>query len=342
MYYIPAVPSCLHIWQLNTRKSQMAQHHILNTDPSLFNLILIQEPWINTFGNARGNHCWWIIYPSNQHVTNHPTIRSIMLVNANIFTNSYTTLNIPSNDIMAIHLKGTFRFCSVFNIYNDCTNNNTTDMLKTYLDANVDTVLPSPRDHIFWFGNFNCHHPQWEEDRNHHLFNSDELIDPLPDLITDHNVMLTLPLGIPTYKMAQGNWTRPDNIWRSNNPTDPIITCDTTKHMPHADHLPIVTELDLTIQCATSIPTRDMRKANFNTINRKLCTKLDAQHPTKQIQHREEVEAAADSLVTIIKETLDKEVPISRPSAYAKCWWISELTKLKKEKNRLSNLSYKL
>ena len=38
---------------------------------------------------------------------------------------------------------------------------------------------------------------------------------------------LALPPGIPTYESAASNWTRPDNIWRSNNPANLIISCDT-------------------------------------------------------------------------------------------------------------------
>ena len=154
-------------------------------------------------------------------------------------------------------------------------------------------------------------------------------------------MILTLPLGIPTYKTVQGNWTRPNNVWRSNNPLDPIITCNTKPgiHPPGTGHLPIITELDLTIQRATPSPTCDMRKADFNTINTKLHTRLEEQHPTKRIQCKEDVEGAVDTLVRIIKEILDEEVPISKLSPYPKHWWMGELTKLKNEKNRLSNLS---
>ena len=38
---------------------------------------------------------------------------------------------------------------------------------------------------------------------------------------------------------------------------------------------------------------------------------------------------------------MEESVLISRPFPYTKCWWTKELTKLKKAKNRLSNLSYK-
>ena len=39
-------------------------------------------------------------------------------------------------------------------------------------------------------------------------------------MIQVFNMDLALPPGIPTYKSAAGNCTRPDNIWRSNNPAN--------------------------------------------------------------------------------------------------------------------------
>ena len=109
----------LHIWQQNTRKSQTVQHYILNTDPSLYDLILLQEPWIDSYGNARGNHHWCIVYPSNRHTDEHSTIRLAILINANISTDVYATLSIPHSDITAIQLKGELSYCSIFNVYNE-------------------------------------------------------------------------------------------------------------------------------------------------------------------------------------------------------------------------------
>ena len=51
---------------------------------------------------------------------------------------------------------------------------------------------------------------------------------------------------------------------------------------------------------------------------------------------------AADSLVNAINEALKETGPISKPPPYARHWWTRELTELKKVKNRLSNISYKL
>ena len=84
-----------------------------------------------------------------------------------------------------------------------------------------------------------------------------------------------------------------------------------------------------------------MRKANFADLNEKLRTHLEMRSPAARINRREDIDGAAESLVSIIKETIEEEIPLSKPSPYAKRWWTKELTELKKEKNRISNLSYK-
>ena len=120
-------------------------------------------------------------------------------------------------------------------------------MLENFLSTNINLALLSPRDHMLWCGDFNHHHPLWEEDSNCHLFSQPKSIDPLLNLLATYNMRFTLPLSIPTYKTTQGNWTRPDNVWRSNNPLDPIVICNVkpSLHPPCADHLPIITELNM-------------------------------------------------------------------------------------------------
>ena len=335
--------SHLHIWQQNARKSLTAQHYILNTNPSLFNLILIQEPWLDTLGNTRGNHHWQIIYPSNRYTDGHNTLRSIILINTRIPTNLYTVLNIPHSNISALHLRGDFGACSIFNIYNNSNDNSTIDALRTYLESNPTEALLRSTDHMLWIGDFNRHHPLWEEDRNRRLFNGESSISLLLDLLNAHNMLLSLPPGIPTYETTNGNWTRPDNVWRSNNLVGPIVSCNIKPSLrpPHADHLPIITELDLALRRVNPPPTCNMREANFNTINNKLHNKLITLGPAKQLHCKEDISPAVDSLVKAITEAVNETTPPSKPSPYTKRWWTRELTDMKKEKNWLSNLSYR-
>ena len=263
-----------------------------------------------------------------------------MLINTNISTSMYMTLDIPSRDIMAIHLKGDFVHCSIFNIYNDCMNNNTTMALHNYLSTHSSEALPLPTDHMLWLGNFNRHHPLWEPNDKRHLYNSADMVNPLLDLVMEHNMTLTLPSDIPTYKTAMSNWTCPNNVWHNDNPDNPITICNVDPSIcpSQADHLPIVTKLDLSICRASTFPTCNMHDTNFKTINEKLQALLVDQCPAQKIHSEEELENTVNALVRLIQEVLTQEVPATKPSPYTKRWWSKELTELKKEHSKLSKL----
>ena len=196
----------------------------------------------------------------------------------------YTTLDIPCSDISAIHLKGDFGHYSIFNIYNDCTNNNTTTALHNYLTDHRPDALPSPNDHMLWLGDFSHHHPLWEPNNNRHLYNSAKMINPLLNLITEHNMIIVLPPDIPMYKTTTSNWMHPDNVWRNNNHNNPIITCNVDPSIcpPQANHMPITTKLDLTIQRVNAFPTQNMCEANFKEINKQLQTFFMGMLPSQE------------------------------------------------------------
>ena len=127
------------------------------------------------------------------------------------------------SDITAVRFKGTNGFLSIFNIYNEITNNDTLTCLDLFLDLNAPLVQPTNSDGVLWISDFNHHHPMWEEDSNEHLFEPEEYISPLIDLLYKNDMLLALPKGIPTLQTPTGNWTRPDNVWRNNTPLFAVI-----------------------------------------------------------------------------------------------------------------------
>ena len=146
-----------------------------------------------------------------------------MLINTNISTDSYTVLPIMNSDVTAVRFKGEHGHLSIFNAYNEINNNDTIADLDSFLDRNAQIVRPSGVDHVLWLGDFNRHHPLWEEEANHHLYEPENYISPFTDLLYKHDMVLALPKGIPTYQVHTGNWTRPDGVWRTTTADDPII-----------------------------------------------------------------------------------------------------------------------
>ena len=124
----------LCIWQQNAHKSQTAQDYIRCTaQPLDWDIITLQEPWIDSFGNSRGSQYWRVIYPANFYVEGRSRIRSILLINTNISTDSYTILLIMNSDIMAVRFHGEDGYISIFNIYNKITNNETIACLDQFM-----------------------------------------------------------------------------------------------------------------------------------------------------------------------------------------------------------------
>ena len=51
----PSLLQKLRIWQQNAHKSKTAHSYILNTtNPNDWDIIALQEPWFNSFGNSCG------------------------------------------------------------------------------------------------------------------------------------------------------------------------------------------------------------------------------------------------------------------------------------------------
>ncbi|KIK35157.1 hypothetical protein CY34DRAFT_17202 [Suillus luteus UH-Slu-Lm8-n1] len=129
---------------------------------------------------------------------------------------------------------------------------------------------------MLWLGNFNRHHPMWEDIRNRHLFNY-RFSQPLIDLITDYGMLQLLPCGIPTLQAnATGNWTRPDNVLGTEGTLDAVITCNTepAKRGPKTDHLPILLTLELAVARQDDVPRPNWREVDWEAFGEALSAML--------------------------------------------------------------------
>ena len=156
-------------------------------------------------------------------------------------------------------------------------------------------------------------------------------------------MLLALPKGKQMLQTSASNWTRLDNVWWCNTPDDPILCCDTVPaiHPPLADHLPIITILDLPFPRASTTPSLNFHMAEWSSINKELKHRLEAKSPARHITSEEEFIQKVEDLVHIIYDVLQEPINEKLPNPYKQCWWTEKLTTLKKARNRLSNKSYK-
>lgn len=235
----------LRIWQQNLNKSNKAQFNLINSPlHNEWDVLLLQEPYIDSFGNTRANHHWQVIYPST-HLANSSVKRSIILVNTRLDTNSWSQIRVEGlNDITAIQISHPHGKTSIFNIYNDCNNSDMMTVLDNYLQKECNTILGTEVNSMMWCGDFNHHHPMWDKECNSHLFTATahHAAEELISLLADHHMVMTLPRRIPTMQsmstkkldsgqqcILHGQYVRHGDEMRH----EPAIT--RARHRPHAN-----------------------------------------------------------------------------------------------------------
>src|SRR6266481_8617941 len=112
---------------------------------------------------------WHVIYPSS-HLADNSTCISIILVNTALDTNSWSQVPLKdSDDVTIIQLHLPQGQLTIFNIYNDCTHSDTLTQIHQFLGQHASILVTSKTDHMVWSGDFNQHHPLWDEECNKHL-----------------------------------------------------------------------------------------------------------------------------------------------------------------------------
>ncbi|KAF9542350.1 hypothetical protein CPC08DRAFT_650283, partial [Agrocybe pediades] len=112
----------LRILQANLCHSDQAHLHLLNDEAAKeWDILAIQEPHTTYFNSIRTPNSFRQVYPDNDR-RRREKARSAIWVNSAISTNSWKALDIPGTvDITAIQLEGEFGLLTIFNIYNDCS-----------------------------------------------------------------------------------------------------------------------------------------------------------------------------------------------------------------------------
>lgn len=341
----PRSPGSLRIWQQNTRKLDVAQADVLAAaSPDDWDVLAVQEPFLDRLGNTKASSYWRVLYPSTHRRNGSARSCSVILINTNISTESYSQLALNSNDITAVRFSSKFGSLSLFNIYNDCTNNDSILTLSTYLSTNLRLARPTGTDHMIWLGDFNRHHPLWEPEGNAHLFSSSSLIQPLLDLLSLHGMQQVLPPGIPTLQTVADRWTRPDNVWRSDSGADLVVFCDVVAALcpAVADHLPIVSVIEFPVPRAPHTPLKDFHSVDWQAFKATLEERL-GRLPAVQITSPLQFHRSVTDFTSCIQDVIaDNElVPLRRPCPHTKRWWNDNLKRLKAQRRRACNQAFK-
>ncbi|QRV80135.1 Reverse transcriptase from transposon X-element protein [Ceratobasidium sp. AG-Ba] len=325
----------LKIWQQNVNTSPHAHHDLMKAAvPDSWDILAIQEPALNN-KNAIGITSKWIsVYPTNHLRDGQPRSRSLLLVNRKLSTNRWRAVALGSADVTAIELETSRGKTRIYNVYNDGAHDDTIKLLATHL-ANT------PRNiNVILLGDFNRHHPYWDELRNEHLFTDARLeaAEKLLELVADNDLVMTLPGGMPTHELfTTQNPSRLDNVFVSSRLEDDVDLCTALRapRISATDHYSIHTVINIACERAKTETRRDFRKTDWDEFRKKLKTQTDAL-PTDRITATRRFNKRLEDLMKAIQTTIEELVPTVKLSPYTKRWWTPELTRLWKEKNKLS------
>jgi retrotransposon-encoded endonuclease len=193
------------IWQQNINKSPSCQHTLISNNILVnhnISIIALQEPSINSFNNSIAAKDWTSVYLTTHHA--HPEkTHTLTLIHSAIPTNSWEQIDFPSGDIMLLALKGNWGKLIIFNIYNDGGNDETIKKLTHFHSISPDiTECPTVGEtHILWLGDFNQHHPHWDDPNDTWLFTKEALkaAETLIEVVVALGLDLALPSRLPTH-----------------------------------------------------------------------------------------------------------------------------------------------
>ena len=284
-------PTNINIWQQNVNRSSTCQHALISSAALMrrgIDIVALQEPSINNFSTTVAAREWTPVYPSTHNAEPTKT-RSLLLIRSNMLTDNWKQIDFPSGDVTIITIHGSGGDLTIYNIYNDCKTNATIHQLELFARAvaatssqgNANSTDTQP---IIWLGDFNRHHPHWDDPADTRLFtrlaiqNAEILISAVADLGLD----MVLPPGIPTHlHNVSKKWMRLDQVFISEEYTDAILACEALADGPgvNTDHLPILTSLDLDLARILTNPPKNFRNVDWEEFKKALADRLDSIPP---------------------------------------------------------------
>ena len=336
----------LKLWQQNLNKSLEGQLDLLQSlRDNDYDIVALQEPHIDFLGRTRANAYWRVIYPK-RHLADPTKTRAVILINRNISTNNWDEIPVDSPDVTGVRLHGEFGAICLLNIYNDCENNRSLGVVKEFMRGRGVRVRgEAVREQFIWLGDFNRHHPLWDEERNAHLFTRRalEAAQPLLDLIDRHDMHMVLPKDIPTLEAcATKNFTRVDNVFCSAGLVNTFISCDTFPQWrpQKTDHMPIISELEIETERSGYVGRYNYKLTDWEEFRESLSERLEETEGTEEITSVEQFYARLAGVDEAIKSAIRAHVPLTRLSPFTKRWWNKDLAKRKRAKEKLSRKSY--
>lgn len=230
--------------------------------------------------------------------------------------------NVPLTSI-----KGDWGKLVIFNIYLEGDNNATVTQLKCFHRTHTDIFGNSEAGapHVIWVGNFNHHHPHWDNPNDTRLFTPKVLksAEGLIEVVSFLGLELALPSGIPTHQHnVIKKWTCLDQVFITDFSTNLIETCDTEMgwHGIKTDHLLVIMWLNLEIPKTVYAPTHNFCEVDWKEFCTMLSKHLTCLTTPGRILTQDHLNVSCSSLIEAIKTSIDECVLKVKICSRSKCW----------------------
>jgi len=337
------------VWQQNVNKSRKCQHNLISNNDLInkgISFIALQEPTMDHNGYTLALRDWTLVYPSMHRSSDNPS-RTVTLVNASIRSDTWKQLEFPSSDVTVIQLSSGWGKLTIVNVYNDCNNDTTMWLLMEFHRKNHSELMESTNEtaHVLWVGDFNRHHPYWDDPSDIRLFTKDvlEAAEKLIEVVADTGLDLALPSSIPTHKHnVMKLWSRLDQVFISDHSENLLISCNTQPDQRgiNTDHLPIIMELGLAADIIQEEDINNFRNVDWDEFRKELSVQLANLLQPVLIDNQEQLEHSCKSLTKAIQRVIVTQVPVTNITPKSKRWWTKELTQLCRQSNKLGRQSY--
>jgi exonuclease III len=319
LYNLNKECKALAIWQQNLNKSPLCQHGLISSRRLArhnIDIIALQELSINFLNKTIGSWDWIPLYPTTYEKQPDKT-RAVMLIRGDICTENWEQLDFPSGDVTALQIKEEWGTITIFNIYNDCEHDDMLEALTIYYRQHALKILGTEsthqKHHLIWLGDFNRHHPYWDNPEDNRLFTKEasDAAEILLKAVADLGMDMALARGTPTHcHHITKKWTHLDQVFTTEHTLGAITVCDTflEEHGINTDHLPIITEVDLELTKAPVQTARNFRDIDWESFHKTLKEKLEKLEPPTRITTLATFNFKCEKLTHALQETIEKEV----------------------------------
>ena len=341
--------ACLKILSANTRKSSDTCLSILNNSGlSSYSYLLLSEPWARERNGAPHSipmhHPQWSpIYPSKIEATaGVACFRAMIWVRKHLKPRQVL---IQHQDMAAVSLAVGNRRILMVSIYIPCSTSSREQNLEElctrleYVSRAYENERRTYQNvELFVAGDFN----RWDSLWGGNEVQSDTRQGegtPIVNFMAEHGLQSLLPRGTPTFfgdHNSRRRLSTIDLVLATEDLAGNMLRCRAHGSQHGSDHEAIETHLNLQAPQPTSEPKRLWKSAPWSKIRDKIQESVEEMRPSNTPS---DIDGYYKELQRIILKAIEELVPLAKPSPYAKRWWNTNLTDLRKAFTKARNLA---